>query len=136
MKKLIFIPETYVVDPQTEALVYKPSDKRSIIGLLELLYTSIETSPLSEMTKKDHKVNSALKAKLIDVTRFKDKNEDSRVASEGTQVLILEEPEYELMKKLVEANKFISRVSYDLTRLWDVIDDAKEYKIAQIVNEG
>lgn len=133
MKKLIFPAETYVVDSQTEALIYKPESKRSIIGLLELLYTSIVTSPLSDMTKKDHKVNSALTDKLIGVTRYKDKQEDSRVSLEGDQALILEEPEYELMKKLVEANKFISRVSYDLTRLWDVIDSAQEYKVAQIV---
>lgn len=100
----------------------------SIISSLELAWNAVTRSQLQDLNKKDHKLNKALKKKLREVTRFKDKDEDSRIPLKGEQILYLEEAELELLKRhLDEGNKFTSAVSEDVDRLWEVIESAQDY---------
>lgn len=132
MRKLIFAPETYNLTPvqdkdgkNTDKSFLK--HKTELVGLLELLWTGVINSPCTELSKKEHKVNKRLQASLETVTRYKDSDEDARVALEGRQELIIEEDEYELLKKLMEANKFFGKISSQVSDLWDVIDTAETF---------
>lgn len=128
MRKLIFPAESYTLTPvkDKDGKEYLKCDD-ALIGRLELFWSGIENSPCSDLTKKEHKINKRLKESLRTVTRYKDDDEDARVALEGPQHLILEEDQYDLAKKLLEANKFYPKVSDVLSELWDIIDNAETF---------
>lgn len=120
MRKLIFPAESYTI--KNSVLI---CDK-AIVGVLELLWNGIEKSQ-AELSKKEHKVNKRLKESIELITRYKDKDEDSRVALEDKQELILEEDQYELLVKLLEGNKFTSLISKTVVALWDIVDNAETF---------
>lgn len=137
MRKLIFPAESYTSTPvkDKEDKFFLKSDK-GIIGVIELLWTGVVNSECKTLTKKEHKINKRLITSLESISRFKDDDEDSRVAFNGEQTLIIEEDEYELLKKLLEANTFFARVSGTLTDLWEIIDNAELFTPMKAVSSN
>lgn len=138
MKKIIFPAQTYkyveneiIGKENNKDIIYTGYKyiltEESIVGSLELLWASVQRSPLQDLNRNDHKINKRLKKKLREITRFKDKNEDSRISRDGLQILILEEDEFSLMKRHLDSNKFGSAASEDVSLLWEIIDAATDY---------
>ncbi len=133
MKKLCFPDESY--DFTKKPYTYKPILENRFIGLLELVWSAVDKSNLP-LDKETHAVNRRLKNKLIAATGFKDEDEDSRVASPGPHQLILENDELDLLKNHLEkGNIFSSKITEDISLVWEIIDNAKEAKLAQPVTK-
>lgn len=134
MKLLTFPAQAYLpktVD-QKETLEYQKSED-SLIGVIELLWAGISNSPCQDLTKKDYKTIKSLKKKLREISQYKDEDKDSRITLSGEQILILEEEELSIMKKLLEANKFTSLIAEDIDLLYSIVDAAKEYEVPKPV---
>lgn len=120
MKKLIFPNEEY--KEEKGSWIYVKTEE-SVIGKLELLWLAIEHSELKDLKLRDHKSNKKLKKAIREITRFKDKDEDARIALPGEQSLVLEDAEFELLRRHIdEGNKFGSKVSDDLIALYDILN--------------
>lgn len=133
MKQLSFPPASYTF--KEGSYIYDKTDS-SIVAPLELLWTVIQESPLQDLKRADHRTNIALKKAIREITIFKDKDKDSRI-SINPQILVLEDAQFELLKRHLNANIFSSRVSEDVETLWNIIESAKEYEIPrpQLVRE-
>jgi hypothetical protein len=138
MRKLIFPAQEYILEHYTDTQGKQlPKTflkaKGATIGIVELLWTVLIRSPAQDLTKKDLKTIKSVKVLLKNITRYKDCDEDSRVSIEGSNVLILEEEQYEIIKKLMEAFKFTAAVSDEVVDLWDIIDNAESFTPIQSV---
>ena len=126
MRTLKFPADFYVPGSSTTDFVYKKTDE-SMIGKLELLWQVVQNSPLTDLTKRDHRINRRLKQKIRAITMHKDKDQDSRITHPGPQTLILEEDEYALLMRHFDSQKFVSKASEDVDDL-DLIITSAEYE--------
>lgn len=103
-----------------------------LVGLFELLWTTVANSPLgvrngeSPLTRKEHKVIKGLKIKLKFISIYKDSDKDSRIIGQGKKEIWLENDEYSLLIRLIEANNISSKVSDTYTDLMDLLDSSQE----------
>ena len=126
MKLLSFPNELYEL--KEERLVYKRTEE-SYIGKIELLWIVLMKSTLELKGDRDHKINRRLKKKIREFTRYQDKDQDSRIAKEGEIKIVLEEDEYDLLKKHVKAFPFSSAISEDADDLDKIIQTATDPKL-------
>lgn len=135
MRKIEFKAENYflfedeaILPDGTKKKISYLKCKDGFIGVFELLWSGVDRSN-KELAKKDHKVVKRLKSKLKEISRWRDKDEDARVLKEGVQIVILEEDEYNILKELLEANKFTSKISEIVDAMWDLIENAPDYQV-------
>src|SRR5258705_3186138 len=77
MRRLKFSEDTYELDESNKRYNYKGSfGSGKVIGLFELIWTGINKSSKGDLTKKDHKIIKRLKAKLREVSIFRDTDQD------------------------------------------------------------
>lgn len=126
MKVIEFPPENYTWKSKDKYEGYVLNGER-VIGLLELLYAAVHKSPYTPLSESDHKLIKKIKKAIKQITMYKDKDEDSRIASEGPQKLLLEDTQYELMIKLVKANSFLSSISDEYSDLLDILNNPQEF---------
>lgn len=99
-----------------------------LISILDLIWSGInKAQPEEKLTRKDHRTIKKVKAKIKDITRFKDFDKDSRIGHEYDQELILEDAELDMLKKLLESNKFLPIISDEVDLMWTIIDSAEDY---------
>jgi hypothetical protein len=125
MKQINFSAEFHEFNEEKKTFEYKGPD---FIGTFELLWNGVDHSPCQNLTKKDHKVIKRLKKKLREISVYKDSDEDARVLSSGSHILLLEGDEYEVLKKLLDANIFSAMVSDEVDTMYDLVDNAPEYQ--------
>lgn len=127
MRNLSFAAEIYVEDVAKNAegkdISYLKYVGEGRLGIFELIWTALNITP-RELNKKEHKINKRLRAKFKEVSRYKDQDKDARVLNEGTQQVLIEEDEYELLKGLLEAVKFKSALSDEVDTMFEFIDNA------------
>lgn len=112
-----------------EAYVYQGE---GTIGLVELFWMHFIVSK-KELTKKEAKICKRLKTTLKGISRFKDNDEDSRIANEGPQTIVLEEDEWELAKELHENAKYKPVVAEEYDELGDLLDNAEKIEKPKLV---
>lgn len=133
MRKIVFTGEVYGGEP------YRCLD--GIVGKFELLWIGIVKSPYGtrqgeQLSRKEHKVIKGLKKKLKDISIYKDGDQDSRIIFyPHTKECWLENDEYSLLIRLLEANSFSAAVSETLTDLYDLLDDTKEEELTPKLSE-
>lgn len=125
MKSIIFPESSYTLE-SNGTYTYKRTES-SIVGQLELLWAGVSQARVTELTKKDHRVIKSIKTKLREITMYKDGQEDSRISKTGSQCLLLESDEYDMIQKLLAANNFQPLVSDDIDLLWTSLESATDY---------
>lgn len=123
MKQIVFDVEDYIYDGVKYNYVKTDASQ---VGQFELLWAGVNNVQI-DLTKKEHKIIKRLKVKLREISIYKDNDKDSRILKLSTQQLILETDEYDIMKKLLESNRFLPRISDDVDALWEKIDNAPDY---------
>lgn len=125
MKRIDFPADDY--REKTIGIFEYQKKEDSVIGLLELLWIGIYRSPYDGLDRAKAKTLKKIIKKLRAITRFKDKDEDSRISNSGPQVLLLEDSELELFKTVLSANRFSALVTEDADLLWEVIESAQDF---------
>jgi hypothetical protein len=151
MREIKFPAETYVEKDNSELIEQAKAqnipvklkkwlecDNEFKCGKLELIDVMISKMSELKMDKKKHKVNKKLRAKFKDITRYKDEDKDARVTLDGAQTLVLEDAEYDLLKEHMDSAtpKMAARISDLLTDVWDLVDEAREFKLELAKSEG
>lgn len=138
MKRLSFSDEpSYIYNEVDKSYtVVKPSR----IGMFEMLWGAINHSPYGQIdrnnkiTRSEHKKIKSIKTKMRSISHFKDKDQDSRILLDPMLTVFLEEEEYLLLIKLLEANSFQAAISEEVATLWEIIEDAEEVDIQKLTS--
>lgn len=128
MRELTFPSESYELENKIWKFKGKTGDGK-LIGLFELIWSGVNRSGKEDLKRRDHKIVKRLKAKLREISRYKDQDEDARILDVGgPYTVILEEDEFQMLKDLVDANKFSSIISDEVDAMWNYLDSIPEKK--------
>ena len=143
MKQILFPIEEYKVrkykdfDGADKTDLEAVNDERC--GIYEMIWTMITTVSQLKLEGKDHKTNKKLKAKLKEISRFKDEHEISRISKLGDMphVVLLEDAEFELLKRMVDDSvpRVVGRYSETICAVLELMDSAVEVKALAAVKE-
>lgn len=138
MKKLSFSEEpAYTYNEKDKCYeIVKPSR----IGILEMIWAAINHTPYGQIdrnnriTRSEHKKIKSIKNRIVAITVFKDKDHDSRILLNPSNALFLEDEEYILLIKLIDAISYQAAVSEEVATMWEIIEDAEEVDIQKLTS--